>query len=185
MQPYICTTCDEHRDATESPPTATMDGELACDTCPEPTTPASRIMRERDEAKQAWAQEYTRANLLEASLERSQQATEDWRAIALQNGEELAKARVECERQRQARVKADRRASEYDAAHETLCELLRLDEIGEDCPDCRGTGSVYETDLVASGGRPEDFTEKAFREDCENCFQGRLPRDGVLAKVYA
>lgn len=61
----------------------------------EDSTPASRIMRERDEHREAWAREYTRANTLEAALERSQQATSDWQGIAIHNGEEAAKARVE------------------------------------------------------------------------------------------
>lgn len=150
------------------------------DTDPGRDIPLSEVPQTIRGLRESWAREYHRANTLELALERSQQATSDWQAIAIQNGEEAAKARVECERNRQARIKAERRAEECEAAHEWLCDLLKRDDLGEDCDECKGTGSVYESELVPSSGRPEDYTERLVQEDCTNCFDGRLPRAGAV-----
>lgn len=60
--------------------------------------PASRIMRERDDHKSAWALEFTRANALQEELIALKRALEDWRVIAIQNGEDLARSNVRAAR---------------------------------------------------------------------------------------
>lgn len=55
-KPYECDVCHEQRDAHESPPTSGATPDLLiCEDCSgaEPTVPASRIMRERAEARLA------------------------------------------------------------------------------------------------------------------------------------
>lgn len=61
---------------------------------PEREIPISQIPATIRELRESWAREYTRANTLDEALERSNQATADWQAIAISNGEEAARARV-------------------------------------------------------------------------------------------
>lgn len=65
---------------------------------PERLIPLSEVPKTIRDLRESWAREYTRANTLEAALERSQQATSDWQGIALANGEEAARLRVSAAR---------------------------------------------------------------------------------------
>jgi hypothetical protein len=65
-KPYICSVCDEGRDAHDSPPTTGLSGDLICEDCY--SVPASRIMRERNDYKERWAKELTRAEAAERKL---------------------------------------------------------------------------------------------------------------------
>lgn len=86
------------------------------DTDPGRDIPLREVPATTRELREAWAREYTRANTLDAALGRSQQATDDWRYIALLNGEELAKARVQIARMEIDAADARRRAEMNEAA---------------------------------------------------------------------
>lgn len=58
------------------------------------SVPASRIMQEREDYKERWARELSRAEQLERELAEATRSADDWRAIALSNGDELARERV-------------------------------------------------------------------------------------------
>lgn len=59
--------------------------------------------------RERWASELTRANQLEIALRKAEEAAADWQRIALQNGEDRAKAEVDAARERA-------RAEEWKAA---------------------------------------------------------------------
>lgn len=73
---------------------------------PNPDQNAPRPTATRDAGD--WAREFARAEALELALAREIQAAEDWRWIALSNGELLAEARLKIARLEQV---AERRAA--------------------------------------------------------------------------
>ncbi len=94
---------------------------------------------------------------------------------------DLARAQALGNLDHQRRLKAERRASEYQAAHETLVDMLggsawSGEPIGEECDVCRGTGKDYDIEPVHLGGPTNDYREKTIEVDCTNCFGGWLPK---------
>lgn len=67
--------------------------------------------------RERWATELTRANQLEIALRKAEEAAADWQRIALQNGEDRAKAEVDAARERA-------RAEEWKAAALTANDSL-------------------------------------------------------------
>lgn len=141
----------------------------------EPTEiPASRIMRERDEHREAWAREYSRANTLEAALERSQQATSDWQGIALANGEEAARLRVSAARdegvsRRLIGELADEKYRNGQLIAENVRLLAKLEATQKRL-------DAFIDDILGTDSRDtiEEYAAGPCGIDCPDCEDGRV-----------
>ena len=166
------------------------------ETQPEQQIPLSQVPATIRELRASWAQSFTRAEQLERERAEAVQRAEDWEHIALSNGEELAKARVEIERLKQrldgthglwaaevasdiARIAelqnelADERAAHEHTRDDMACYRDGLLSIFDDKhrPDLVKT--VYD---VLNELRDDDY----FFNDCEHCHGDGEVRDECM-----
>lgn len=125
----------------------------------------------RDEAERhrvRAAQEFARAESLERQLAAAQMAVDDWRWIALSNGEELARGRVEAERERMQKCELAHQHEamriERDDQRALVVKLRKMLDSLMECEECCGTGIVYEEGYHHDAESSADYSET-----CEGC----------------
>jgi len=125
---------------------------------------------QRDRHHAAWSQEFTRANTAEDKLYAAEQARDDWRRIALENGTEVERLKrtpspgVSFWRGEYEKVK--RLLELIPDWKDQLAEVLESDDIAEDCHWCDHG--------IERKGLPGGYS---YAEDCSTCFGiGRVAR---------
>lgn len=145
---------------------------------PDRDIPLTEIPKTIRDLRASWAQAYSRAEKLERERAEAQQSAEDWRHIALHNGDEAAQLRVTLARiQRDdAELSVLRKfasdiwdsveggysadaALRFEWIRDSLHELIETDEVGDSCSYCSGW---------------DDRTDEP--RSCSECHHGRVLR---------
>ncbi len=169
---------------------------------PEIQTELRNLRAEIERQRARWAQEFTRAEGLERQLRQAQMAATDWQSIALNNGEDRARANVARARAESSEADLHARCAtlerERDAyrefaryvvrdwidnyAHRKRIDLSWISEwiadgsldLTTECDACGGSERVGDVEFVGDPADAHGYREREIETDCDECYRGRV-----------